>query len=280
MTRRGGFTLIEMLVAVVLLGLVGTAIYQLLVNNQRLYREQTERVEVTGNARAAISMLPAEIRELDAGDPAGGDVLAMTSSSLTYKAMRSLYVLCQPPDPAAGRVVLDNTFFYGLRRVDPAQDSVLVLAENDPGTRTDDAWIHADVTSATAGLACPGGGASLELQLAGLDTSALAGVSAGAPLRTFEVAEVRLYTDGSGAQWVGGRLYQKTAGAWATTQPIVGPMTTRGLELTYYDAAGAVTTVPALVARVGITVQSRSAGAVPTLQGYVTQVALRNNPNY
>lgn len=287
MINRRGFTLVEMLTALVLLGIVGTALYQLLVNNQRLYQEQTERVQVNENARAAISLLPGEIRELNAGDAAESDVLAMTASSLTYKAMRGLYVLCLPPNTGSLQVTVGNTLFYGLRRLDPTQDSVLIFAENDAATRMDDAWLHADVTSATAGTACPGDAASLQLQLAGVTAGQLAGVLDGSPLRNFEVGQVWLYPDAGGDQWMGGRTYQKASGTWGGTQPIVGPLTASGLQLLYYDDAGNVTTNPGDVARVGISVESRSSRAVRAgggmdymLQDLVTNVAVRNNPSY
>jgi prepilin-type N-terminal cleavage/methylation domain-containing protein len=287
MTNRRGFTLVELLIALVLLGIVGTALYQLLVSNQRLYEEQTQRVQVNESARAAISLLPGELRELNAADTAESDIVAMTPTSLTYKAMRGLYVLCQAPNSGGLQVTVNDTLFYGVRRLEPTQDSVLIFWEGDPDTRTDDGWLHANVTSAVAGNACPGGGQSLQLQLSGVSSTQLDGVTVGAPLRNFEVAQALVYADAAGDQWLGGRLYLKAAGTWSGTQPIVGPLSATGLQLAYYDATGAVTGTPASVARVGITVQSRSARAVtrtPTgfnylLQNLMTHVALRNNPN-
>lgn len=287
MTNRRGFTLVELMIALVLTGAVGTAIYQLLVSNQRVYREQTERVQVNDHARTAIVMLPSELRELDAGDPAGSDVVAMTASSLTYKAMRGLYVLCQPPNTGALQITVDNAQSYGIRGLDAAQDSILLFAENDPDTRGDNAWLHVDVTSSTTGTACPGGTASLTLQLGGVTAAALGGVLDGSPLRTFEVTQVLLYNDGTGTQWLGGRRYQKASGTWSGALPILGPLSNAGLQLAYYDSLGAVTAVPSRVMRVGITVQSRSsrtvrrpAGMDYLLQDLLTHVSLRNNPTF
>ena len=44
--------MIELLVALVLLGIVSTAIYRVLVNNQRLYMAQTQRIDLSQNIRA------------------------------------------------------------------------------------------------------------------------------------------------------------------------------------------------------------------------------------
>jgi prepilin-type N-terminal cleavage/methylation domain-containing protein len=69
--RRAGFTLVELLVALVLLAIVGTGILRTLMSNQRAYEEQTQRIDVQQNLRTALAVLPADFRELDAVD---GDV--------------------------------------------------------------------------------------------------------------------------------------------------------------------------------------------------------------
>src|SRR5260370_42614846 len=91
---RRGFTMIELLVALVLLGIVSAAVYRVLVNNQRLYMAQTQRIDLSQNIRAAGSILPAEFRELDASE---GDITAMTPTSITIRAMRWLGFACNVP---------------------------------------------------------------------------------------------------------------------------------------------------------------------------------------
>src|SRR2546422_7731365 len=94
--RRGrrGFTMVELLVALVLLGLVSAALYRVLVNNQRLYMAQTQRIDLSQNIRAAGSILPAEFRELDASE---GDITAMSATSISIRAMRWLGFACNVP---------------------------------------------------------------------------------------------------------------------------------------------------------------------------------------
>lgn len=286
MRNDRGFTLVEILVALVLLGIVSTALYQLLVSNQRLYRSQVQRVAVNESARGVISVLPTEIRELNARD---GDVIAMTSSSLTYKSMQALYFQCTAPNTGSLEIVLDRSVFYGLTAINAADDSVLIFSEGDSTTRSDDGWLSASVTSTTAGTACPGTQPSITVGLAGVSAGQLATVLSGAPARTFRPAQILVYADAAGDWWLGGRLYQKSAGAWGATQAIVGPLSSTGLALTFADSAGNTTASLTAVARVGITVQSQSAervyqggggGTTYLLQDLVTQVALRNNPTY
>jgi prepilin-type N-terminal cleavage/methylation domain-containing protein len=284
MRHERGFTLVEILIALVLLGIVSTALYQLLVANQRLYRAQVESVAINESARAAVSIVPSEIRELSAGE---GDILAMDATSLTYKSMQGLYIQCAAPNTGSLQIILDRNTFFGLRAINAAEDSVLIFAEGDPSTRGDDSWLHASVSSLTVGTACPGTSPSITVTLSGVSASDLGAVGAGAPVRTFRPAQVLLYQDAGGDWWLGGRLYQKSAGSWGTTQPVLGPLSGTGLALTYRDAAGSVTTTPAAVARVGVTVESQSSQAVYRtggpqylLQDLVTQVAVRNNPLY
>lgn len=284
MTNTRGFTLVELITALVLFGIVGTALYQLLVNNQRLYRQQTEQVGVNQAARAGAALLPLELRELNAGDPVGSDIIAMAANEMTYKAMRNLYVLCQPPDVANLQLVVSPSSYYGLRPLDVSRDSLLVFAEGDSTTRADDQWVHADVTFMESGNDCPGGTASLTITTAGVSVLdlLLGAVQNGAPVRGFEVARLQLYQQ-DGEYWLGGQIYQKALGSWGPLQPIVGPMTDAGLALAYYDAAGNTATAAADVARIGITVASRS--NIPIRGEYlvedlVTTVALRNNPTY
>jgi prepilin-type N-terminal cleavage/methylation domain-containing protein len=287
MTNHRGFTLVEVLIALVLLGIVSTALYQLLVANQRLYRAQVESVATNESARATIAILPGEIRELSAGS---GDVIAMDGTSLTYKGMQAVYIQCAPPNTGSLEIVLDRGTFFGLRPMSVADDSVLIFAEGDSTTRSDDGWLSASVSSMTVGTVCPGSQPSITVGLAGVSAGQLAGTQAGAPVRTFRPAQVRLYQDGAGDWWLGGRVYQKSAGAWGTTQPILGPLSGTGLALTYADTTGTATTDPLAVARIGITVQSQSSdrvyrsgssgGPIYLLQDLVTQVAVRNNPTY
>lgn len=284
MKNARGFTLVEILIALVLFGIVSMALYQLLISSQRVYQQQSERVSVNESARAAISILPGEIREVSAG---GGDIVAMSASALTYKSMQSLYVQCQPPNAGGLQIVLDHNTFFGLQGITAGRDSILIFAEGDSTTRTDDGWLHANVTATAAGTACPGGRPSIAVTLSGVTATQLGGVLGGAPVRTFRVGQILLYQDAGGAWWLGARQFVNAGATWGTTQPIVGPMTSTGLAMTYFDKSGTATANTASVARVGITVVGQSAqqvrgagGTTYLLQNLVTQVAVRNNPLY
>ena len=61
--RRRGFTLIELMVALVLLGIVAGGIYKVLVTNQQTYLAQTQRIDLQQNLRAGVTILPADQAE-------------------------------------------------------------------------------------------------------------------------------------------------------------------------------------------------------------------------
>jgi prepilin-type N-terminal cleavage/methylation domain-containing protein len=279
LTRRG-FTLIELLIALVLVGIVSAAIYQLLVSNQRIYRQQTQRIELNDNMRTAISILPGELRELDASDQLGSDIIAMSDSAITYKVMRSLYLVCAN---ASGTDIYLDTARVGLRGLDADYDSLLVFADSNTGRAGDDRWIHANVQSISTGNNCPGSRPSIRVRLS-VNIATSDTVLAGSPVRGFEVVESRSYVDASSNLWLGQRRWSKSGG-WGQIQPIVGPLQAGGLQFTYLDANGAVTTNQAAVTRIAITVRGRTAEPVQLSTGgigylvdsMVTHVALRNN---
>src|SRR3989441_55424 len=129
---RRGFTMIELLVAIVLLGIVSAALYRVLVNNQRLYMAQTQRIDLSQNIRAAGTILPAEFRELDASE---GDITAMSATSVSIRAMRWLGFACNVPGLGgalnAVSVVVrgggpGQPLFFCARGIDNNKDSVLM----------------------------------------------------------------------------------------------------------------------------------------------------------
>ena len=67
-STRGGFTLVELMISLVLLGIVGAVMASMLVNMQRGSRAQSQRVTLQSNLRAGMALLPAELRELSPPD--------------------------------------------------------------------------------------------------------------------------------------------------------------------------------------------------------------------
>ncbi|HEX6105720.1 MAG TPA: type II secretion system protein, partial [Gemmatimonadales bacterium] len=73
MRQHRGFTLVEILIALVIMGLVTGALFQLLTNTQRLSRAQAEQVDLQANVRAGSLVVPNELRELNTVVGGGAD---------------------------------------------------------------------------------------------------------------------------------------------------------------------------------------------------------------
>jgi prepilin-type N-terminal cleavage/methylation domain-containing protein len=291
---RRGFTLIELTIALVLLGIISTAIYRVLVSDQRIYQAQIQRMDLQQNIRAAATILPADFRTLDAAD---GDIIAMASDSIKIRAMRVFGVICDPPvlggALTARTLTVRQAMTFGSRAFTPATDSLLIYYEGDPGARSDDGWVLGKLTAAAA-LNCadgrPGTLLTTDLKspfvLPQLNQAGM--IPAGSPVYAFETLVYKLYQAADGNYYLGLRNANGL-------QPLIGPLTgpngtgqftgAPGMTLTYYDAAGAVTAVPANVAQIEIRVRGRSAQVVQLAQGgqvipvdsITTRVSLRNN---
>ena len=300
MSRRG-FTMIELLVALVLLGIVSTAIYRVLVNNQRLYMAQTQRMDLSQNIRAASTILPAEFRELDAFD---GDILAMTATSIDVRGMRWLSFVCQPPAlngnntgnqmTIRGRQVGDAMFF-GSRYINETRDSLLIYVDNNQATRLDDYFLPARIAATPGTQQCPAVGVipaqpGTRLVFDGTffpNSNVPGAITMGAPVRGFERVRYLLYQAAGDTSWYLG--FQPLDPGGSPPQPLVGPLLANGLTFQYFNAVGAVTAVRTQVARIDVTVRARTTQAVrkggqapraAIVDSLTFSVALRNNRRF
>jgi len=291
---RRGFTMIELLVAIVLLGIVSAALYRVLVNNQRLYMAQTQRIDLSQNIRAAGTILPAEFRELDASE---GDITAMSATSISIRAMRWLGFACNLPGlggalNAVSVVVRGGApgqpLFFGARGIDNNKDSVLIYYDGNVNSRADDFWATGSITALPNGQNCTDGTNGqrllLNINLLGLGPNVAGAIPLGAPVRGFERVIYGLYNPPGDTSW-----YVGFQPAGQAMQPLIGPVLTNGLTFQYFDVNGNATVVRSQVARIDITVRARTTGAVRAggqaaaatiVDSIVTSVALRNNRRF
>ena len=248
--RARGFTLAELLVALVLGTLVLGAAGQVFIATARFLRLQASALEVREGLRAAQQVLTAELRELD---PADGDLVALGPDSISLRAVRGIEFICAAPDAVTGRIAVRRRLSASYRDMDPARDRAVVFRDGDPSTDADDAWIDLGIASAGGAATCSDGGAATEVRLAG-PVAELDSVGLGAPVRWYERAVYRLYGDETGLWWLGVRSW--SGGSWAPLSPIAGPLRhPSGLEFRYFDASGAATTDPARVVTIGLAVR-------------------------
>lgn len=284
-TRRSGFTLIELMIALLLMTLVGAVIFKLLNSTQRVSTAQAERMMLQSSIRTGALVVPAELRELSTSTGGQTDLLQIAADSLTYRAARGVGFTCAV---TSTQIKILNTTalpFNGLRAIAPGRDSLLLYVERDPATAADDAWVRLPITSVTA--ATCGTQAAIAVNtpnfINNLPDSQLVSVVVGGPVRTEEVMRLKSYASG-GQQWVGA----VSLSGGDAVQPLLGPITPAGFLLEYLTGDGTATTVPAAVRVIRIRViglteravaQGGTTGANVILQDtLVTRVLLRNSP--
>lgn len=244
----GGFTLVELLVVVVLGSLVMLSAHRVLVNNLRAFTIVSAEVRTREPIRAGAEVLRGELREIS---PAEGDLVAIAADSVVIRGMRKFGVTCS--------AIVGGTSYLTVARVGEwfeVGDSVVVLADNDPRRASDDIWLKATVGSVDTTLTCAGGRPAQQLGLPStLAMMTADSVRQGAPVRAFTRYWFGLVREGD--DWF---LARREPGR--TAEPMIGPLDgpgVPGLQFAYFDAYGATATTPAQVARIDITLRTRSA---------------------
>ena len=299
MTDRRGFTMIELMVALILTLMVGGVTYGLLVNSQRVSRSQTEHVGMQDNVRSGALIVASELREVGydsvpaaallVGAPVtpSPDLLLMERGKLWYRAWRGIGFTCFAP--AANELRLQTSTYIGIRQP-VAGDSLTIYLEGDNTTDQDDAWLHARVSGAVTTKQCTDGTPALALpityEFGALSGSATGKIVTGGPVRIYEVMEMRHYK--SGTQWW---LGMRSLNAGGAIQPVLGPLADStagqsGLVFSYLDRNRNPTAVLKDVREIQLTLKGVSDGAVRTTGGassfavdttaLTTNVALRN----
>jgi prepilin-type N-terminal cleavage/methylation domain-containing protein len=283
---RGGFTLIELMISLVLLGIVGGVLASMLVNMQRGSRAQSQRVTLQGNLRAGMAQLPAELRELS---PA--DLVTTLADQVVYRAMRSTGVACAV---SANQVRLRNRLTFGYRPIEAGgRDRLYLFVDGDQVTGADDTWLELLITGTANGTCANGDAATLltvtrtdgtPIPAASLPDGASPTIFPDAPVRSFETMEMRLY-ESSGRWWLGAR---SVSGGAASPEPVLGPLTADGLVFTYLDRAGAQTATIANMRMLDIALKGQTDGTIATglealsigEDSLTTRIRLRNAPSF
>ena len=105
LTNRG-FTLVELIVALLLGAVVAAGAYRAIVGTQRVTEAGAQKMDVQQNLRAGTTYLASALRELDAAD---GDITVATATHLRFRSMRWAGVVCAAPVPSgAGAVTVDG----------------------------------------------------------------------------------------------------------------------------------------------------------------------------
>ena len=300
MLKRRGFTLVELMIAIILLGIVGLAMARTMTMMLRVTSAQVQLASAEGTARTGSLAVPQEFREIGYDTiPLIGvstDLISIKPNRLTFRAMRGVGVTCYvEPGGFLEFRILKPTF--GLR-TPQISDSYRLFVEGDKNLGADDQWVSFTVTGVDNASNC-GANPAIRLTLAGRPQMQLPGTGTvnvtsvyffvGGPIRWYEDMEYGPIDDAvTGRTYLGARSLNLGE---ATLKPMIGPLPdSTGFALTYYDANGVVldplTAAKIDVRSIGIAMRGSTTGPI-TLAGastrtrgnapVTTRVALRNN---
>jgi prepilin-type N-terminal cleavage/methylation domain-containing protein len=261
-----GYTLIEVLVAMTLTGIVVAGTLRALTAQKKFYARQTRILDARHAMRASMTILTSELRDVSAS---GGDLYAIASDSVVFRSTSGFAIVC---GVGSGKLSVRNV--SGHFNFIDMEDSLLVHVENTE-REDDDTWSAHYVGLITGwGLPdCAFGGSPDRVITVGGD---LSGIWVGAPARLFHAYVFGLFSMDD-RWWLGRRL------VWAESQyvPVAGPLAppdSGGLQLQYFRADGQPTTDPGSVVRVSITVRAPAHRSLvePDYRSLRTSVYLRN----
>jgi len=265
--ESSGFTITELLVAILISTILLGSIYQVLITNQRIAVVQREQVLGQQTARAGLDILTQELREISA---AGGDLTAIEVSRVAFRGLRAFGIACQVTNSTPPIVTVANE---GRRFV--VGDSVYVFADGNPSISADDQWMAVAVTEVTNNLTCGTDAVPAQrLVLSGPGLQADADrILSGAIVRAWEGVAYE-------TESVDGVTYLSRVRGGVSAR-LVGPIRAdNGLAFRYLDENGSQTNVPANVARIAITLrtlsEARDQAGQQVRDSLTTSVNLRN----
>lgn len=265
LARRAGFTLPDLLVAIVLLGLVGAISTGATLRMARILRGVKERAGLQGAFETGGWYLASELSDL-----ARGDLRYASADSIEYRAPRLAGLACSIQATEV-RILMDRLSMARLPQ--PGRDSLLLYRGARAGVSRDSVWIALPIVAVSSGQ-CDGRAA---LRIATILDSSLVAATASSltPVRTFEIMQARLYQS-QGERWLGAR----SVSAGEVVQPLTGPFDAGAPTFRFLTSNGAPAGSPDSVRGILLTLRGQVAGwqpgSAPLRDSAVTRVAPPN----
>jgi hypothetical protein len=265
----------ETLVVLVLLAIVGGSLMNVLTKQQRFYNGTGDLIALRTQLRQAEAVIGNDLRGISSVGSAGvgSDIITMTDSSIDFRYTIGVSVLCkatattQVNFPGTGVLTNGNTLTSWISQ--PVRgDTVYMFDEGASATSpTDDSWGAFTIVSApNGGGACDAGfNAATAFQM-NLDHAPSATTLDGAAIRFVRRAHYSLY-QASDNKWYLGYCLGVCDPSGNPINPVAGPFQSyqastvndsSGIRITYHDSTGAVTAVPAQVARIKIVLRGET----------------------
>jgi prepilin-type N-terminal cleavage/methylation domain-containing protein len=249
--RRAGFSLVEVMVVLLILSLIGSAMFRVLVKQQQSYNDSSRQSAMQREIRLTSSFVPSEFR---ATSSAGGDVRTMNEDEVEFLANIGSAIVCDkqgnthlrvPPLQAAG-VTMTNWYTQPVNGdfVFMYNDSLLKGAE-------DDVWTEGTISNVgTSSAWCtgapytePADAGKIRWQF-GINGGIPDSVRLGAVVRFARPVRYKAYSATSGKWYLG--FQEFVSGNWTSIEPVGGPFRpfassdspNSGLQFRYFDSLG------------------------------------------
>ena len=247
---RRGFSLVELLVAMVVAGVVLALLTLTGLRQQRLIADLFDDAALSGQLREASALLPTDLRVLGS---AAGDLREARDTALEARGTIATAVVC---DTARGSVVLAagtdsaDTYTSYATSIQPGDTAWLYQSVNG-----NESWVPRAINSvaATAAGRCAPIGPLLRAEVAARARTAItldAAVDAaviGRPLRVTRSLRLSLYRSSDGTWNLGERDWNPSTQRFNSIQPLAGPFlpaNTAGLTFEYLDSNRAAMPTP------------------------------------
>ncbi len=250
LTRRAGFTLVEVLTALVLSGLIGLVLVRASLTLQRVAQASQEGNALQLAFDGGLGFLAEELAQVGRGS-AGEDLQRIAPDSMTYRGIRGVGVACRV---SASDVVVPIGRLRSTRLPQPGRDSLLLYAGVDSLHIARDAWVALPLLGVGT-TSCAGMPAFRLATLVDTTQTPLGSLPAFPPVRLFEVMEARLYPS-LGGWWLGAR----SESGGETIQPLAGPFVPGGAPFNYLDSLQQPTLVAGAVRSIQIDLVGRWSG--------------------
>jgi prepilin-type N-terminal cleavage/methylation domain-containing protein len=274
--NTAGFTLIELMVALVISGIVAGVVFDLMLGQTRFARYQNAREEVQQNSRAALEVISSELR----GVPPLA-IMQADPNAIRYYLPRAWGILCEPlpAGSTSAWVRFPAGVFPAEFQTGSAAWGIAVAQATVPPS-----WqFVTTLSNATTANPCnanlqASGGLVDERGFAGgilVPSGAATPVAAGSQVFIFQEVAYTIGSSSVPGQWI------RRASPANNPQPMAGPVPAGGLQFTYLDAAGNPLNPVVIqnIARVGVQVTTNSTARfqnVPQDNSAFTEVYLRN----
>jgi prepilin-type N-terminal cleavage/methylation domain-containing protein len=283
--RRAGFTLAELMIVVVLIGVIGGALTSLLVRQQRFHRAIASVTDSRARMRDVATILPTDLRSIST---VGKDILALSLTSMQFRAFVGTSIVCRlvsttvvdiPP-----KVLASGNVLTAWINPPVAGDIGYIYDEGQNSGNADDSWVPFTISSVASAVNtnwCPtsstfttaGDAGATSYEITADAAPATTRVQLGSVLRFAREVRYSIYQGADGQWYVGYERCTPNAdrtlpGICANREVLAGPVqpattdaATSGLYFLFYDQnGGQITDVAnaAQIARVDVGIRTTS----------------------